>query len=87
MVLAASAHLCSDELRKWLGIEAAVAEPEAAVHGVGCQLESLLPDVQLLLPFRIALPLDQILDLAPSLHQRANNLQQGIRPPSLQPEP
>ena len=68
--------LRSDQLCQRLGIEAAVAEPKAAVHGVGSQLEGLLPNVQLLLPFCIALPLDQVLDLAPPLHQGANDLRQ-----------
>lgn len=37
--------LVCDEGSQWLGVEAAVAESQAAVHTVCCQLQSLLTDV------------------------------------------
>lgn len=42
------AHLRGDELGKRLGVEAGVGKAQAAVHGVGGELERLLPDLQLL---------------------------------------
>ena len=50
-------------------------EAEAAVHGVGRQLQRLLPDVQLLPPHRVALASHQRLHLPPPLHQPPNDLQ------------
>lgn len=40
--------LVCDQGSKWLGVEAAVAESQAAVHTVGSQLQSLLTNVILM---------------------------------------
>lgn len=38
----------SDQGGEWLGVESAVAEAQASVHAVSCQLQSLLTDVVLM---------------------------------------
>jgi len=71
------AALRRDQLRQRLREKARGAEAEAAVHGIGGQLERLLPDVQLRAPQRAALGLQQRLGLAPLLHQAADDLRTG----------
>ncbi len=69
-----------DELCERLGVEARVREAEAAVHGVGRQLDRALPDLQLLPLDGIALAADQVLDRAPALHQATDDAreQRGV---------
>lgn len=38
----------SNQGGEWLGVESAVAEAQASVHAVSCQLQSLLTDVVLM---------------------------------------
>mmetsp|Transcript_26209 Transcript_26209/g.73281 ORF Transcript_26209/g.73281 Transcript_26209/m.73281 type:complete len:496 (-) Transcript_26209:579-2066(-) len=62
-----------DELCEGLGIEPRVGEAQAPVHAVGGDLQGLLADVQLLLHGGVLLPFQDFLDLAPLLHQVADD--------------
>mmetsp|Transcript_83678 Transcript_83678/g.249737 ORF Transcript_83678/g.249737 Transcript_83678/m.249737 type:complete len:283 (-) Transcript_83678:2881-3729(-) len=63
-----------DERSQRLRVEAAVLKAEAAVHGVGGELQRLLPDLERLQPLRVALRLDGGLDVPAALHKPAQHL-------------
>ena len=64
-----------DKLSQWLRKEAALAEAQAAIHGVGCELEGLLLDVQLLPPGQGCRFLHVVFGLQPG--QRAS--EEGVK--------
>mmetsp|Transcript_3404 Transcript_3404/g.8032 ORF Transcript_3404/g.8032 Transcript_3404/m.8032 type:complete len:297 (-) Transcript_3404:2441-3331(-) len=65
-----------DQRCQRLCVEPAVLEAQAAVHGVGGELQRLLPNLQDLQNPRILLGLDGCLDLAPAIHQAPQHLRQ-----------
>mmetsp|Transcript_12059 Transcript_12059/g.37735 ORF Transcript_12059/g.37735 Transcript_12059/m.37735 type:complete len:433 (+) Transcript_12059:905-2203(+) len=65
-----------DERGQGLGVEAAVLEAEAAVHGVCGELQRHLPDLQRLLPLRVALRLHRGLDIPSALDEPPEDLRQ-----------
>mmetsp|Transcript_35005 Transcript_35005/g.88191 ORF Transcript_35005/g.88191 Transcript_35005/m.88191 type:complete len:374 (-) Transcript_35005:1732-2853(-) len=65
-----------DERGERLGVEAAVLESQAAVHGVGSQLQRQLANVKHLAPSCIPLGLDSCLDAPTALDEAAQDLRQ-----------
>mmetsp|Transcript_79248 Transcript_79248/g.169789 ORF Transcript_79248/g.169789 Transcript_79248/m.169789 type:complete len:395 (-) Transcript_79248:2743-3927(-) len=70
------APLRCDEGGQGLGVEAAVLEAQAPVHGVRCQLQSLLPNLKHLQPLRIPLRLDGCLHGLAALDKTTEDLRQ-----------
>mmetsp|Transcript_103193 Transcript_103193/g.300958 ORF Transcript_103193/g.300958 Transcript_103193/m.300958 type:complete len:376 (-) Transcript_103193:2034-3161(-) len=68
--------LGGDEGGERLRVEAAVLEAQAAVHGVGGELQRLLPDLERLQPLGVALGLDGRLDVPAAVHQPPEHLRQ-----------